>query len=195
LKRFEAKRRSRNMFRFRELEVEGCYLITPTVLMENKCDFIKIFNDVQFNIYGLSTEFKEECYAIAKPGVVRGMHFQRPPEEHDKLVTCLSGGIQDVVVDLRKNSSTFGKYAVTDLNENNRNMIYIPKGCAHGYYIKGEKDAIIYYKVTKPYILKLRDGIHWNSLDIPWDFLGKYEPEVEDEDMKWLKFEDFKSPF
>ncbi|NLL31035.1 MAG: dTDP-4-keto-6-deoxy-D-glucose epimerase [Clostridiales bacterium] len=183
------------MFRFEELKVDGCYLITPMVLMEDKCDFIKIFNNTQFNIYGLSTEFKEECYAIAKPGVVRGIHFQKPPEEHDKLVTCLSGSIQDVVVDLRKNSRTFGKYTMVELNENNKNIIYIPKGCAHGYYIKGEKTAIIYYKVTKPYILELRDGIHWSSLDIPWDFLGKHEVEVEEEDKTWPKFEDFQSPF
>ena len=158
------------MFKVQKLEVEGCYLMTPTVLMESTCDLIKIFNETQFNIYGLSTEFKEEYYAIAKPGVVRGMHFQLPPEEHDKLVTCIMGEIQDVVVDLRKNSKTFGKYVTTSLNEDNKNLIYIPSGCAHGYYIKGNKHALVYYKVTKPFMAELRGGIHWRSLDIPWDF-------------------------
>lgn len=182
------------MFKVQKLEVEGCYLMTPTVLMESTCDLIKIFNETQFNIYGLSTEFKEEYYAIAKPGVVRGMHFQLPPEEHDKLVTCIMGEIQDVVVDLRKNSKTFGKYVTTSLNEDNKNLIYIPSGCAHGYYIKGNKHALVYYKVTKPFMGELRGGIHWRSLDIPWDF-DYSKIEVESEDATWPKFEEFNSPF
>jgi len=182
------------MFRVQKLDVEGCYLITPTVLMESTCDLIKIFNEAQFNIYGLSTEFKEEYYAIAKPGVVRGIHFQLPPEEHDKLVTCIMGEIQDVVIDLRKNSKTFGKYVTTNLNEDNKNLIYIPLGCAHGYYIKGDKHALVYYKVTKPFMRNLRGGVHWRSLDIPWEF-DYNKIEVESEDETWPKFEEFNSPF
>lgn len=182
------------MFKVEKLEIEDCYLITPTVLMESTCDLIKTFNDNQFNIYGLSTNFKEEYYAIAKPGVVRGMHFQLPPEDHIKLVTCIIGEIQDVVIDLRKESRTFGKYTIIDLNEYNRNLIYIPNGCAHGYYIKGNKDALVYYKVTKPFVKELRQGIHWNSLNIPWEF--NYEKVNEEEiDKMWPKFEDFISPF
>ncbi len=182
------------MFRVKQLEIEGCCLITPTVFMESTCDLIKVFNDTQFNIYGLSTEFKEEYYAIAKPGVVRGMHFQLPPEGHDKLITCIAGEIQDVVIDLRKESKTYGRYTSVNLNEDNRNLIYIPSGCAHGYYIKGNKEALIYYKVTKPFIKELRCGVHWDSLDIPWEF-NKEEVKVEKEDKTWLKFENFETPF
>ena len=182
------------MFKVEKLEIEGCYLITPMVLLESTCDLIKIFNDSQFNIYGLSTDFKEEYYAIAKPGVVRGIHFQLPPEDHTKLVTCIIGEIQDVVIDLRKESKTFGKYTIVDLNEDNRNLIYVPNGCAHGYYIKGNKDALVYYKVTKPFVEELRQGIHWSSLDIPWNF--EYDKVNEDDiDKLWPKFEEFISPF
>lgn len=181
------------MFRFKKLEIEGSYLITPSVDMKSTCDLIKIFDDSQFNIYGLSTEFKEEYYAIAKPGVVRGMHFQLPPEEHDKIVTCIIGEIQDVIIDLRKNSKTYGNYTVVELNEENKNMIYIPKGCAHGYYIKGDKEALIYYKVTKPFIKELRGGISYKSLNINWDF--KDEVEIEEEDKELPLFEDFNNPF
>lgn len=183
------------MFRVKQLEIGGCYLITPTVFMENTCDLIRIFNDTQFNIYGLSTEFKEEYYAIAKPGVVRGMHFQLPPGEHDKLITCLSGEIQDIVIDLRKESKTYSKYTIVELNEDNRNLMYIPRGCAHGYYIKGNKEALVYYKVTKPFIKELTGGVYWDSLDIPWEFKGKMKVETEDIDKTWPKFEEFKSPF
>lgn len=181
------------MFRVKPLEVDGCFLITPKMHMQSTCDLINFFNDEQFNIYGLSTEFKEEYYAISKPGVVRGMHYQAPPEEHDKLVTCALGEIQDVVVDLRKNSKTFGKYAIVELNEVNKELIYIPKGCAHGYYIKGNKDALIFYKVTKPFKEECRGGIHWSSLGIPWDIIG--EAQIEDDDDKFPRFEEFKSPF
>ena len=182
------------MFRVKKLDIEGCYLITPTILMESTCDLIKVFNDTQFNIYGLSTQFKEEYYAVAKPGVVRGIHFQLPPEEQEKLVTCIMGEIQDVVIDLRKESKTFGKYVIVDLNEENKNLIYVPAGCAHGYYIKGDKQALIYYKVTKPFVKELRGGVHWSSLDIPWCFTAD-NVEVEDEDKDLPKFEDFNSPF
>ncbi|CDG00661.1 dTDP-4-dehydrorhamnose 3,5-epimerase family protein [Clostridium chauvoei] len=181
------------MFRVKPLGVEGCFVITPSISMNNTCDLIKVFNDIQFNIYGLSTEFKEEYYAIAKPGALRGMHFQAPPEAHDKLVTCIKGEIQDVVVDLRKDSKTFGKYAMVDLNETNKELLYIPKGCAHGYYIKGDKEALIFYKVTKPFIPEYRGGIHWSSLNIPWDFQGDIS--VEEEDENFPRFEDFQSPF
>lgn len=182
------------MFRVKGLEVEGCYLITPTVSMESTCDLINIFSESQFNIYGLSTEFKEEYYAIAKSGTVRGMHFQLPPEGHDKLITCIVGEIEDIVIDLRKESKTFGKFTKVNLNEENKNLIYVPSGCAHGYYISGNKEALIYYKVTKPFIRSLRGGVHWNSLNIPWSF-DYNKVLVENEDTTWPKFEDFSSPF
>lgn len=99
-----------------------------------------------------------------------------------------------MVVDLRKDSKTFGKYTLIDLNEDNKNLIYIPSGCAHGYYIKGNKHALVYYKVTKPFVKDQRGGIHWSSLDIPWDF-NYNNIEVETEDSNWPKFEEFNSPF
>ncbi|WP_300382236.1 dTDP-4-dehydrorhamnose 3,5-epimerase family protein [Clostridium sp.] len=181
------------MFRFKKLEIEGSYLVTPSVDMKNTCDLIKVFSDSQFNIYGLSTEFKEEYYAIAKPGVIRGMHFQLPPEEQDKIITCILGEIQDVIIDLRKDSKTYGKYSSVKLDQYNKNMIYVPKGCAHGYYIKGNKEALIYYKVTKPFIKELKGGISYKSLNINWDF--KNEVEIEEEDNELPSFEDFNSPF
>lgn len=182
------------MFRVKNLGVEGCYLITPTIVMEGTSDLIRVFNDTQFNIYGLSTDFKEEYYAMGKPGVVRGMHYQAPPEGHDKLISCLVGEIQDVVIDLRKNSKTYGKYAIVELNEFNKDMIYVPSGCAHGYYVKGNKEALVFYKVTKPFNQEYKGGVNFDSLDIPWDF-NKDEVRVEDWDKNLSKFEEFESPF
>ncbi|MGL5353261.1 MAG: dTDP-4-dehydrorhamnose 3,5-epimerase family protein [Clostridium sp.] len=182
------------MFRVKSLGVEGCYLITPTIVMEGTSDLIRVFNDTQFNIYGLSTDFKEEYYAMGKPGVVRGMHYQAPPEGHNKLISCLLGEIQDVVIDLRKSSKTYGKYVVVELNEFNKDMIYVPSGCAHGYYVKGNKEALVFYKVTKPFNHKFKGGVNFDSLDIPWDF-NKDKVSFEEWDAKLSKFEDFESPF
>lgn len=168
------------MFRVKPLSIDGCYLLTPTVLMETSCDLIKLFNENQFSIYGLSTDFKEEYYAIAKPGVLRGLHYQKEPEGHDKLVSCVSGFIIDVVVDLRKESKTYGKYVLVQLNEENKNLIYIPNGCAHGYYVDGNKDALVFYKVTKPFNSNYKEGIHWTSFGIEWN-LNK-EPKISQDD-------------
>lgn len=168
------------MFKVKPLSVDGCYLLTPTVLMESSCDFIKVFNETQFNIYGLSTKFQEEYYAIAKPGVLRGLHYQAKPQGHDKIVSCILGSIIDVVVDMREESKTYGKYVVTELNDENRNLLYIPEGCAHGYYVSGDKDSLISYKVTKPFDKKYRVGIHWTSFDINWNL--DCEPEISEED-------------
>ncbi|MGL5084314.1 MAG: dTDP-4-dehydrorhamnose 3,5-epimerase family protein [Clostridium sp.] len=184
----------KKMFRVKVLDIEGCYLITPTIVMEGTSDLIRVFNDTQFNIYGLSTDFKEEYYAMGKPGVVRGMHYQAPPEGHDKLISCLVGEIQDVVIDLRKNSKTYGKYVVVELNEFNKDMIYVPSGCAHGYYVKGNKEALVFYKVTKPFNHKFKGGVNFDSLNIPWDF-NKDEVHFEEWDKNLSKFENFESPF
>lgn len=181
------------MFRVKPLSVEGCFLITPKVHMQNTCDLINVFSNEQFNIYGLSTEFKEEYYAIVRPGTIRGLHFQAPPEAHDKVVTCALGEIRDVVVDLRKDSKTFGKYTVVELNEVNKELLYIPKGCAHGYYVTSKKEALIFYKVTNPFKVEYKGGIHWNSLGIPWGASEDIEIDKEDENLP--RFEDFESPF
>ncbi|MBS4803572.1 MAG: dTDP-4-dehydrorhamnose 3,5-epimerase family protein, partial [Clostridium sp.] len=101
---------------------------------------------------------------------------------------------EDVVIDLRRDSKTFGKFTKVNLNEENKNLIYVPSGCAHGYYISGNKEALIYYKVTKPFIRSLRGGVHWNSLNIPWSF-DYNKVLVENEDTTWPRFEDFTSPF
>lgn len=154
------------MFKVRELDIPGCFLITPNIIMEKDLDLVKVFSASQFTIYGLGTKFSEEYYAMPKANTLRGIHFQGPPEEHEKLITCISGSILDIVVDLRVGSKTYGKSIITELNEENKELIYIPYGCGHGYFVKGKKDALILYKVTKPFNNKYKMGVNHQSFDL-----------------------------
>lgn len=181
------------MFKVRELDISGCFLITPNVIMEKDLDLVKVFSASQFTIYGLCTKFSEEYYAMPKAGTLRGIHFQKPPEEHEKLITCISGSILDIVVDLRISSKTYGKCIVVELNEENKELIYIPHGCGHGYFVKGKKDALILYKVTKPFNDKYKMGVNLNSFDVfPIDIKRVILSET---DMKLPLLENLKSPF
>ncbi|MGL5151050.1 MAG: dTDP-4-dehydrorhamnose 3,5-epimerase family protein [Clostridium sp.] len=181
------------MFKVRELDIPGCFLITPNLILEKDLDLVKVFSSTQFTIYGLKTKFSEEYYALPKPGTLRGIHFQSPPEAHEKLITCISGSILDIVVDLRKESPAYGKCIITEINDDNKELIYIPKGCGHGYYVKGKKSALILYKVTKPYINQYKGGINVESFSLfPID-LNKVI--ISDNDKKLPYLREFDSPF
>lgn len=156
------------MINVKEINLNGCYELTSTVFNDQRGNFIKIFHKEIFKNFGLATDFKEEYYSISKPRVLRGMHFQLPPKDHTKLITCIAGCVIDVVVDIRKNSNTYGQYCIFELNENKFKSIYIPSGFAHGFYVIGSKNAIMLYKVTSVFSKEHDYGIHWNSIGIPW---------------------------
>lgn len=156
------------MFIIKPVILKGCFEIIPNVFTDERGSFIKIYHNEVFQNFGLRTDFKEEYYSISKPGVLRGMHFQLPPKDHAKLVTCISGSIMDVVVDIRKKSKTYGNHHIFELNEENHKAVYIPSGFAHGFYVTGRKDAVMLYNVTSVYSREHDCGIHWNSIGIPW---------------------------
>lgn len=181
------------MFKVRELDIPGCFLITPNVVMEKDLDLVKVFSASQFNIYGLNTKFSEEYYAMPKAGTLRGIHFQAPPEEHEKLITCISGAVLDIIVDLRVGSKTYGKSIIVELDDENKELAYIPYGCGHGYFVKGKKDALILYKVTKPFNDKLKMGVNHKSFDLfPID---TSRARVSDKDAMLPLLENLISPF
>jgi len=155
------------MFEIESTNIEGCKLITPDIHSDERGCFTKIYHNELFIKYGLESDFKEEYYTISKKNVLRGLHFQLPPHEHVKLVHCISGKVMDVVVDLRNGSKTYGKYEAFELSDQNKQMIYIPKGLAHGFYVLSSSSTLL-YKVTSVYSPEHDRGILWNSLDIPW---------------------------
>jgi len=174
-----------------ETKLPGCYELEPNVFKDERGLFVKTFHEEIFKERGLATEFAEEYYSFSHKGVLRGLHFQTPPMDHAKMVYCVSGKVKDVVLDLRVGSPTYGKYELFDLNSDKCNIIYIPTGMAHGFYVDSES-ALLMYKVTTIYSPENDSGILWSSAGIPW---GDDTPIISNRDAGFPSLADFKSPF
>lgn len=175
----------------KESKISGCYKLNPKIISDNRGVFVKTFHEHIFTQAGLETCFAEEYYSVSHKGVLRGLHFQTPPKEHTKIVYCVYGEVMDVVVDLRVGSPTYGKYDVFDLNSEKANMLYIPKGLAHGFYVKSNS-AVLMYKVTTIYSPENDTGIRWDSVGIPWPIDN---PIISERDRMLPKFEDIHNIF
>lgn len=172
-------------------EIENLYLLENFVATDRRGAFIKTFNAQDFSANKMQKYFKETYYSISNKNVIRGMHFQTPPFDHEKLVTVISGSVLDVVVDLRKNSRTFGKTLSFELNDRNRKSIYIPTGCAHGF--KSLQDGtVMLYQVADVYDASADDGVLWNSIGFDWEV---DEPIVSDRDLSFKRLQEYESPF
>ena len=179
------------LFEKTDTPLAGCYELQPVVRGDSRGSFVKTFHNEAFNELGLATNFTEEYYSTSVKNVLRGMHFQIPPADHVKLVYCIFGTVMDVVVDLRKNSATFGKHQIFQLDSDKGNMIYIPKGLAHGFLTLSDK-AIMVYNVTSIYSPENDKGILWNSCGIDWKCKN---PILSERDKKHPAFDEFESPF
>lgn len=129
--------------------------------------FVKTFNKNAFNELKLNFEIRESYFSISKRNVIRGMHFQLPPHDHEKLLYVPKGAILDVVVDLRKKSPTYGKHISVELSDQNKKSIFIPKGFAHGFKSLLD-DTITVYNVATEYNTSADTGIHFNSFGFDW---------------------------
>lgn len=178
------------LFKLINTNIEGCYKLKVQSHHDNRGFFIKTFHAETFKKYGLADSFKEVFYSYSYKNVLRGLHFQVPPHDHDKLVYCISGKIFDVVLDIRKNSKTYGKFYISELNANEGDMLYISSGMAHGFYAL--TDSIMVYQVTSLHASKSDCGILWNSANIPWPNMY---PILSERDKTFMKFEEFISPF
>jgi dTDP-4-dehydrorhamnose 3,5-epimerase len=170
---------------------EICQEECPSIYKDRRGRFVKVFQKKEFLSRGWPSSFEEEYYSVSKKNVLRGLHFQLPPMDHEKIVYCPLGKVIDVVVDLRKKSDTFGQYQIFDLSAEKGNMIYIPKGFAHGFYTLSD-EAIMMYKVTSLYSREHDSGILWSSLGIPWPTTS---PILSERDQSFLRLADFDSPF
>ncbi len=151
----------------KETAIPGCYELTPRILSDERGVFVKTFHEGIFKEHGLTTDWREEYYSVSRRGVLRGLHFQLPPHDHDKLVYCTAGVVLDAVADLRKGSPAYGGHVMLELSAEKGNMLYIPRGLAHGFYVKSEA-ATMMYKVSSVYAPEHDAGILWNSAGIPW---------------------------
>jgi dTDP-4-dehydrorhamnose 3,5-epimerase len=156
--------------KFIETGFEGAYIIEPTVFRDNRGFFMETYNRKVFEDHGISPDFVQDNYSFSQPrGVIRGLHFQYPPHAQSKLVMVMSGSIFDVIVDLRKGSTSFGKWFSVELSGSPFRMIYVPRGFAHGFCTL-EENAHVLYKVDALYNPAADGGIRWDDpeLGIPW---------------------------
>jgi len=171
--------------------LSGCFELEPFIFEDKRGKLVKTFHSDTFASLGLETNFREEYYSVSEKNTLRGLHFQLPPDDHVKCVTCLFGKIFDVVVDLRKDSATYMKSFSIILDADRGNMLYIPKGFAHGFQVLSDT-AIFLNRTTTVYSAKYECGIRWDSCGIKWP--GS-DPVLSIKDKQLITLNDFKSPF
>lgn len=171
--------------------IEGVYILTGYKAEDNRGAFCKIFNNDDFQNENIDLDIKESYYSVSNKGVIRGMHFQTPPYEHNKFVTVIRGAIVDVILDLRKDSKTFGKSIAVSLNEEENKGVYIPIGCAHGFKSL-EDNTITLYNVSSGYSKDNDGGVRYDSFEYDWDIEN---PIISERDLTFENFKDFESPF
>jgi dTDP-4-dehydrorhamnose 3,5-epimerase len=149
--------------------IEDLVLVKPKVFEDERGHFIEFYKESFFNYHFPGIHFVQDNESRSSCGVLRGLHFQKPPFEQTKLFRVVYGEILDVAVDLRINSATYGKWESFVISSENRRQILIPKGFAHGFVVKSEQ-AIVSYKVDAPYKKDYESGIRFDdkSLNINW---------------------------
>ncbi len=176
---------------FKELDIPGCILITPPVFRDARGMFVKTFLFEDFQSRGLCTTYAEEFHSNSVLGVIRGLHFQCPPYDHIKVVSCLSGHVLDVVVDIRRSSPTYGRSITIDLYADSSQAIYIPRGCAHGFLALSD-EAIMTYKTSSVHSPEYDSGLRWDSIAMTWPIAN---PILSERDANWPALSEFNSPF
>lgn len=145
-------------------EIEGLYIIEPTVFGDERGYFVETYNKQEFVEHGLDMEFVQDNESMSRKGVLRGLHFQNKFPQ-GKLVRVLSGEVFDVAVDIRKGSKTFGKWYGLTLSAENKKQFYISEGFAHGFYVMSDT-AVFSYKCTRYYHPEDEGAIRWDDPDL-----------------------------
>lgn len=173
--------------------IEGLWVIKPKVFADNRGYFLESYNKSVFESKGLTLDFVQDNQSLSHSGVLRGLHFQNPPFAQGKLVRVITGAVYDVAVDIRKNSPTYGKYFGAELTEENKWMMYIPEGFAHGFLTLRD-NTIFSYKCTNFYNKASEDCIKWDdeSIGIKWNYK---DPILSEKDLGGKPFNTFKSEF
>lgn len=179
------------MFTRRETAIPGLLLLHPRVQRDERGSFVKTMHEPFFRSIGLSAAYAEQFYTVSSADVLRGMHFQRPPHHCAKLVTCITGSILDVVLDLRAGSAGYGRAAGFVLNAESPVLLHVPVGCAHGFLVLGAT-ATVHYSVTSPHVPALDDGVAWDSFGYDWPIAC---PTVSERDRRLPPLGDLVSPF
>jgi dTDP-4-dehydrorhamnose 3,5-epimerase len=174
--------------------IHGLKLIKPKVFGDHRGYFFESFSKRVFDELGIKDQFVQDNESLsAEVGVLRGLHFQKPPHAQAKLIRVIRGKVLDVVVDIRKESPTYGQHFSVELSEENKLMLFVPKGFAHGF-VTLEANTLFSYKCSDFYFPELEETLMWNDpqLSINW---GVNTPILSEKDQQGTLFNDFSSLF
>ena len=185
--------------KFKKVEtgIKDLFIIEPQIFEDSRGFFLESYNYNDFKELGIENIFVQDNHSKSLKGVLRGLHFQKDEYSQAKLVRVLKGAVLDIAVDLRKNSETFGKYIVVELNEKNKKMFFIPRNFAHGF-LTLEDNTEFFYKCDNFYNPKSESGIIWTDidLDIDWNFkkysINENELIISEKDKKNISFKEYK---
>jgi dTDP-4-dehydrorhamnose 3,5-epimerase len=181
---------------FKETKLQGCYIIEPKIIQDERGYFMESFNEKTFqNGVGQAVHFVQDNQSFSSKGVLRGLHYQTDEHAQAKLVRVLQGEVLDVAVDIRPNSSTFGQYEAVVLSGENQKQFFVPRGFAHGFLVLSET-ATFFYKCDNFYNKESEGGIIYNdeTINIDWQFSledliisekDKVQPNLENAKKVW----------
>jgi dTDP-4-dehydrorhamnose 3,5-epimerase len=179
------------MFKLKQTSIHGLVEMSPAIRADDRGRFIKMFAQDVFLDLGLGIEIAEIFSTNSTRDVLRGMHLQMPPFQHSKLVACIDGTILDAVVDLRKNSLTFGRYVAMELSAQVGNQLLIPPGCAHGFLVRSDRATTV-YAVSSVHAPSRDGGIRWDSFGFSWPVPS---PILSERDKLLPPLSEFETPF
>ena len=180
-------------FTFERLSIPEVVLIAPSVFEDERGFFMESYKYSEFRKFGIEDPFIQINQSKSRKGVLRGLHFQRNPQAQAKLVRVISGEIFDVAVDIRRNSPTYGKWIWAILSNENKSILYVPKGFAHGFCVLSA-EADVVYSCSAEYSPETESGIIWNDseININWPVMDAL---VSKKDQKLRKLKDIDSGF
>lgn len=176
-----------------ESNLKGVFVIKPKVFEDSRGYFFESYSQKLFKEAGLDLNFVQDNQSLSQKGVLRGLHFQNNPHAQGKLVRVITGAVFDVAVDIRKSSPTYGKWFGLELSAQNKWMMYIPEGFAHGF-VTLEDNTIFSYKCTNFYNKASEDCLLWNDPDIGIDWKIS-DPMLSEKDLQGKRIKDFNSLF
>jgi dTDP-4-dehydrorhamnose 3,5-epimerase len=178
-------------FEFIKQEIEDVILVKPKVFGDNRGFFMESYKKSDFFENGINVEFNQDNHSKSTKGVLRGLHYQAAPKGQAKLVRCVRGEIFDVAVDIRKDSPTFGQWVGEKLTEENKHMLYIPEGFAHGFAVLCD-EAELLYKASNEFSKEHDRGVLWNDPDIGVEWGIDFEPILSEKDKIQPRLKDIK---
>lgn len=181
--------------KFVNTNISGVFIVEPKILGDERGYFFESFNQKEFEEHIGKIGFIQDNESKSNKGVLRGLHFQKPPYSQSKLLRCIEGEILDVAVDLRKNSPTYKQHLSVVLSGENKKQVFIPKGFAHGFLVLSDS-ATIAYKVDQFYAPDHDSGIAWNDEDIniDWPILPEMI-QLSEKDKELQPLSEIENPF